>query len=277
MSYFLPTNHQDRLLIDLNQRLAQLPLALIQGGGTIMATNLNLLWVGGGSNQASNPNGWIDTSTNMPPDRPPISGDSLTVQPTTANPGPFTMNVSDNDLAGNTVAESGAELTANLSNNATMAARLGFSGGTFNLAQHSTLDLFLGTSGATVNMVGNDTAYIDADSHGDASINMSGSNTATINSADFRNALMVNLDPGARWSGTFVDNAQVNGGANSAWNNNGSSRVYLGATIGFDVVGSGSFTVTAGPWQWCRNRSQEVRRTEPINLECWNRSDRPTE
>ena len=53
-----------------------------------------LSWVGGGSNQASDPNDWVDTSTNLP--AAPQTGDTLsdTIDGST-------INITDNALAGN--------------------------------------------------------------------------------------------------------------------------------------------------------------------------------
>ena len=56
-----------------------------------MATSLR--WIGGGNDRASNPNDWL-------PSQVPASGDILSVVPDATYPGPFTMNVRGNDLAG---------------------------------------------------------------------------------------------------------------------------------------------------------------------------------
>ena len=92
-----------------------------------------LEWIGGGNNQATNPNDWIDTSTNLPPALPPQPGDMLGVLPTADNPGPFTMNVRHNDLAGNSLdmggsgaANANLTFTGNLSGKAVATADVSF-------------------------------------------------------------------------------------------------------------------------------------------------------
>src|SRR5262249_50876796 len=80
-------------------------------------------------------------------------------------------------------------------------------------------------------------------------VNISGNDTATLSGGhtDFT----VNLEKGARWSGTFHlydGGVTVNGGADAAFNNNGGSTLGFdaGAAIGSDVVGVGSFDLEAG-------------------------------
>lgn len=204
----------------------------------------NLLWIGGGSNRASNPNDWIDRSTNLPPDRPPQPGDTLTVATPIAGPiQSFTMNVIGSDLAGDPVrigiaSGPGAILTANLSHKAVMTAVLVESSvGTFNLSPNSTFDLSL-TSGAHVGI-------------NSAVVNMTGNNDFTLNDTD--SLVAVNLSD-AKWNGTFnmgpfhgvsFGHLTVNGDPGSAFNNNGHSVVVdtEQATINTAVIGKGSFDV----------------------------------
>src|SRR6516164_6506153 len=89
-------------------------------------------WIGGGNNQASNPNDWIDTNNfNLP--GAPQPGDTL-VLGTPAHPAAsYTMNIQGNDLAGNTLFISSfiasGSLTANLTNHAVAAAIEQYGGG----------------------------------------------------------------------------------------------------------------------------------------------------
>jgi hypothetical protein len=120
-----------------------------------MATTLR--WIGGGDNQASDPYHWL-------PNQTPTSNDGLVAFADAAYPGPFIMNVSGNDLAGDTLGlvplTNGFPLdfTANLAHQASMVASVSFVGtgnnATFNLAQHSTLMLGISRSIATVNIIG---------------------------------------------------------------------------------------------------------------------------
>src|ERR1700761_5989517 len=123
----------------------------------------DLTWIGGGNNRASNPLLWSPASA-------PSAGDNLIVTASPDNPGPFTMNVKGDDLAGDTVSID-ARFTANLSKHAVMSATGGNEGLTFNLSQNSTLDFSPGfTSGLTVNVSGHDNATIGAE-RGMAAIN----------------------------------------------------------------------------------------------------------
>jgi hypothetical protein len=93
-------------------------------------------WIGGGNNQASNPKDWSPTGV-------PQVGDTLFVMEGAAT---YTMNVSGDDLVGDTLTVERAEppyaLTANLSHHAIMNVEVGYGGtGTFNLSQGSTLNL----------------------------------------------------------------------------------------------------------------------------------------
>ena len=94
-------------------------------------------WIGGGNNEASNPLLWSSHTA-------PVAGDTLSVTAAPDNPGPFTMNVSDNALAGDTVSIS-APLTANLASKAVMTANLTGAAATFNLKPHAQLTFLLST------------------------------------------------------------------------------------------------------------------------------------
>jgi len=189
-----------------------------------------LTWLGGGNNKASNPKHWSTGKV-------PQSGDFLQVQ---FSAQPYTMNVSGNNLSGDTVRTFNANFTANLSHSATMVANLVTSSvGTFNLSQHSTLDLSL-ISGFHV---GVNTAII----------NMSGADTLTLHNTDSQ--VTVNLLSGSRWNGNLdagqffgvtFGKTTVNGGPHSSFNNNGHSVIYNTeqAVINTDVVGVGTFDVS---------------------------------
>jgi len=204
-----------------------------------------LTWIGGGDNRASNPDDWS-------PSQVPQPGDSLTVLATADNLGPFTMNVSGNDLAGDSLLVDGFrstapfDFTANLSGRAIMSADALFSGShsTFNLSHQSTLTLGVDQSSPTVNLSQNSAAHI-ALSRAGVVLNISGNDAATISSD--RGGGVVNLDPAARWSGTFqlsFGGLVVNGGIGSAFNNSGDSRSSAGvSTINADIIGHGSIGV----------------------------------
>jgi len=188
----------------------------------------SLTWVGGGNNKASNPLDWS-------PHQAPEPGDFLRVLAIPASPGPFTMNVGGNDLTGDPLSINlfvPSSFTANLSHKAVMSAFVSPSHATFNLSQDSTLDV--------------------STSYGTAMVNISGNDTATI--SPWRGGAIVNLEDGAKWNGTFSTAAgivTVEGGADSAFNNNGTSfegssdAAGSSATIGVDVIGSGDFQIAS--------------------------------
>ena len=133
-------------------------------------------WIGGENNQASNPNDWSPTGV-------PQKGDTLGLNVPTFTP--LIINVSGNDLAGDTFVlfGNGPPMTANLSHNAVMDARVDYRGNatTFKLSQHSTLKL--------------QTVFGSP-----ATVNLSGSDTLILNGSG---APQINLSSGARWTGTF--------------------------------------------------------------------------
>jgi hypothetical protein len=182
-----------------------------------MATSLR--WIGGGNDRASNPNDWL-------PSQVPASGDILSVVPDATYPGPFTMNVRGNDLAGNQLFVSGSEIP--------LIA-------TFNLSGHATLN-----------------ALIEGGARSDVTVNIQGNDTATFNAplSEAGPHLTVNLQNGATWTGTFhlIDTIfAVNGGGNgSKFNNDGASFLHRSgtATIGADVVGTGSIVLSEAGLQF---------------------------
>jgi hypothetical protein len=183
-------------------------------------------WIGGENNQASNPNDWSPTGV-------PQKGDTLGLNVPTFTP--LTINVSANDLAGDTfvIFGIGSEppVTANLSHNAVMNVRIDYRGNTttFNLSQNSRLKL--------------QTVYGSP-----ATVNLSGSDTLILNGSG---APQINLSSGARWTGTFdTVSLGMRSGADSVFNNNGASYTRSGGAIGHgpvamtaDVTGTGSFDI----------------------------------
>lgn len=67
---------------------------------------------------------------------------------------------------------------------------------------------------------------------------------------DTAGGTIVNLDPGARWSGTtdlsLATVLTVSGAAGSVFNNDGNSILGGSATINADVIGKGSMNVSSG-------------------------------
>ncbi len=206
-----------------------------------------LQWVGGGDNQTSDTNDWIDTSTAL--HAAPAKGDTLTAS--SPPPGPvqsFTMNVRGNDLMGSPLSAYYSDLTANLSHRATMTAYVGFTGtAEFNVSQHSTLNLGLSHATATVNLSQNSTLYYNP-GYGTGTINVSGRDTLAIAEDSSPGGVVVNLQPGARLVGTFVSplfELSMNGAENSVFLNNGASFIKTYSTrLNVEVAGNGSMTVS---------------------------------
>ena len=166
----------------------------------------NKVWVGGGNNRAK-------SAANWSPKGAPAAGDTLAV------PSSATINVSGNDLKGDTLSIGTSQASAtdifNLSNRASL---------TLNPVEFSTVD-------ATVNVRGSDTFRLtDAGSYpntGAFTVNLIGRSTVT---GTFAQA----LDGGITY----------NGGAGSQVNNDGpSTAAGTRAVINPDVVGVGSFRV----------------------------------
>jgi hypothetical protein len=174
-----------------------------------------LTWVGGGNNRASNPNDWS-------PAQAPVSGDVLMM------PLGGTMNIADTDLAGNTLqigsGQAGAITSSlNLSHQAEVLITQAFFSGTL--------------SHTNINVLGGDTL----------SINAPISSVGPFGSGPF----VVNLAPDARLTASFdLNYSEVTiNGAKGAKLINDASTVFAGtgAIINADVLGSGSFEVTALP------------------------------
>jgi hypothetical protein len=189
-----------------------------------------LQWIGGGDSLASNINDW-DIG------RDPLAGDTLGIFADAVHPGPFTMNVRGNDLAGDSIRFGGPGLLSdnlpidfmmNLSHHAIVSATSFFASGqhTFNLSQHSNLTLQANRAFAAVNVTGTDTATLGADGGG----------------------IDVHLLSGAHLHGTlnmaFGGFLTMTGAAGSEIDNDGPS-IMAGPTakIGADVGGHGSFDV----------------------------------
>jgi len=187
---------------------------------------MSSVWLGGGNNHASNSKLWSNGV--------PVAGESLSVETGTNSPGPFTMNVSGNDLAGDIVSVA-AILTANLSTHAVMAA-----------------NVTGGQTAATLNLSGGDTVSVNAGFGGSATVNMVGNNTATIGAN--RASATVNLASGAIFTGTilggYAGHVTVNGGGMcSSFNNNGNSEADApggSETVNVAVIGKGIFAVDGG-------------------------------
>ena len=103
-------------------------------------------WLGGGDNSASNPNDWSPAGA-------PEPGDTLQI----SNPGPATMNVQDNALAGDPLLIAADGTTVNLSDNAVANVVLGQGASpTINIAGVAHFAILPGEeSGATVNLAAN--------------------------------------------------------------------------------------------------------------------------
>lgn len=107
-------------------------------------------WIGGGNNQADNPNDWA-------PNGAPQPGDTLEQ----LNGGGQTINVTGNDLAGDSFQTSGFQasgatpLTMNLSHAGVASVGDDFNPSTtFNLRQNSSLGLSAEFGNQTVNLAG---------------------------------------------------------------------------------------------------------------------------
>lgn len=203
-----------------------------------------LTWIGGGSNQASNPDDWIDENGSP---SVPTPGDSLLV----TGVGPFTMNIHGDDLAGNGFLDQSTGLTANLSHQANVSAETFLENHSiFNVTQRSVLHVLESRGNVTVNLSQNSTLGLSVD-EGQSTINMSGHDTANIGVG--RGLATVNLDNGGHWNGSFdgqdFGHIVVNGSAGAVFNNDAVSGVGLAgdATIDVDVIGTGSFDIAATP------------------------------
>lgn len=182
------------------------------------------VWIGGGSNEASDPAGWL---TGLP-----IAGETLM----TGGPqgSAFTMKVQGNQLAGDMISSAGCALTIEASGKAVVHSTVGYRGDvTFDLSQQSTLYLSAGYLGkATVNLSGTDTLIIDGSSLG---------------------CPVVNLAAHSEWIGAFrTDYAQITAGTGATFDNDGASTVLSGGpgpsdvVLPVSVIGKGSFSVAAG-------------------------------
>ena len=127
-----------------------------------------LAWIGGGNNNASNPEDWSPTGVPQPFDTLEILGPF----PSTIPPGlplpAYTMNVSKTDLAGATLMIQFADAAVNMWHDAIATAQTALANATFSLSQNSTLSLevsynhlFPGST-ATVDVLGSDTLNLEA-------------------------------------------------------------------------------------------------------------------
>jgi hypothetical protein len=176
-------------------------------------------WIGGGNNKASNPNDWSPTGVPQP-------GDTLQEM---SGQTPLTMNVSGNDLAGDTLDINSAPLTMNMSDKAVADVNVPqyVGGETFNLEQQSTLNATLSESQQVVNISGSDNFSTSLSGLAMVSVNVASSST---------------------WTGSLslVDSTlTASGGANSVFIHDGSSEFfdYSSAVLDLPVLGKGSFSL----------------------------------
>ena len=185
------------------------------------------VWIGGGDNEASNPNDWLSGLPAAGQDAmvfgPRVGGASST----------YTMNVQGNELANDPILSSACALTVNATHaliNSTVAYRGNV---TFNLAQHSTLLLTADYMGAIV-------------------VNLSGADVLVVNGSDAGNPV-INLAAGSEWVGTFsLDWARINAGVGATFDNDGASQVLnncpgmANVVLPVAVIGKGGFGVAGG-------------------------------
>ena len=165
-------------------------------------------WVGGGNDNASNPNNWS-------PGGVPVPGDTLSMLS-------GTMNVRDNNLAGDTLGIGAAQTSATM---------------TLNLSRHAGVSL--------------DIAQFSDDQ---VTVNATGSDTLNVNT-EFPSGLdmTVNLADHAKLTGAFTMTfgaVTLNGGTGSRFVNNGLSQ-FVGSHAVFDtdVRGKGAFNVSTAQAQ----------------------------
>jgi hypothetical protein len=203
-----------------------------------------LKWIGGGDNQASDPNDWVDTATGSPAAFPPQLGDQLNVGGSPS----YTMNIQGNDLAGDPLNVGNTGLTANLSDKAVVTAGVGNGGATFNVSGKSTINASLAHGSVTVNLSQNSTANVQP-YYGVITVNVSGNDTVTTAPSGVGPGFsVINLSPGARLSGTLYSNVGVHGASGSTFNNDGNSYFQYGPSniLDVDVTGTGTMTLGAG-------------------------------
>lgn len=140
-----------------------------------------------------------------------------------------------------------SDLTANLSNRASVTAYVGYTGAAvFNVSQHSTLSLGLSHADATVNLSQNSTLYYNP-GYGTGTINVFGRDNLTIIEDSSPGGVAINLEQGARLSGTFVSplfELSMSGAEHSVFLNNGASFIGTYSTrLDVDVAGKGSMTI----------------------------------
>jgi hypothetical protein len=187
-------------------------------GVTTMA--ITRTWIGGGNNKASNPNDWSPTGVPQPGDiLQEMSGQT-----------PLTMNVSGNDLAGDTLDLSlanSAPLTMNMSDKAVadVSVSIGDDGGTYNLTQRSMLNTtVMGSSSQVVNISGSDRFSTTGD----------------------EDMLKVNVASSSTWTGSFFlgedTTLTASGESHSVFINDGTSELSrASAVLDLPVLGKGSF------------------------------------
>jgi len=160
-------------------------------------------WVGGGNNNASNPNNWSPSGV-------PVPGDALSMLS-------GTMNVRDNNLAGNTLGVGAGQTQSTV---------------TLNLSRHAGVSL--------------DIAQFSDDQ---VTVNATGSDTLNVNT-EFPStlAMTVNLADNAKLTGAFTmtfGGVTLDGGTGSRFVNNGLSHFGgSDAVLDTDVRGNGTFDVS---------------------------------
>ena len=172
-----------------------------------------LTWVGGGNNDANNAQDWSPAQT-------PASGDTLVM------PDGGTMNVTNNDLAGNTL-QVGTVGTSS----ATTTSDLNLSGSA-NVSINQPLVLNGGNFVTNIDSTGGNTLTMDAPT-----------GSAPLNVRDFN----VDITSGSLRGSLATDYSTVSISGDGNLNNVDSTFAATSAVINTDVVGSGSIDVTALP------------------------------
>ncbi len=190
-------------------------------------------WIGGGANNASNPKDWSPSGLPAQNQTLQIVGAPVT---TIQNPTltAFTMNVSGNDLKGDSLSIDRANVTLNKANGAVVNAQVKLADVTFNLSGGSTLNMNVSTIMPLYS------------THN--AINVSGSDTLHL--YNLNNADSVHIAKNSTLSGSFTAsygaNVAIGGAAGSGYLNNSASAVSrASANISVPVNGTGSFTLSA--------------------------------
>jgi hypothetical protein len=208
-------------------------------------------WIGGGNNEASNPNDWSPTGVPQPCDTLLIGTPAFQF---------FTMNIRGNDLTDDAI-EVGpptGSLIANLSDQAVVSTSVVENRATFNVSGHSNLTVSEFRADLTVNLSQHSTFDLNpggSGSFGTIVANVSGHDTAVINNGS-DGGVTVHLAKGARLSGTLVSRGDLSmdGAAGSVFNNDGDSSFDAPATVtlGVDVTGTGGISTPTSSFRFAK-------------------------